>query len=516
MPVVRVNPNHSPSKRSQTAVGQQQAQAVFQVLVGRTLESAAGKALQAAHAEGRDHRCVGLRIHGGCGRSGHHRDLAQVLAQSRFDLVEEQVHALLQALVFVHQRVAHHDACHAGVLLTKLQQQGHELARTRHGIGLSFTQLVDQTEHRLLDELDQALKHLRLAGEVAVERGLAHIQSCRQRGRGDALGTRLLQHGGQRVQDLHPTLARLGTLATIALNASSNIGRDIGRQVGHGQWGAGSHGRSVRRLSAGGRWRGPVFVIPCFIFSQPSRRPPGCPSRIQWERIMVPNGWLPSTSSSSACGTRPSMMCTALTPLLAESSAPAILGIMPPLIVPSSTSSSMRRGVSSVKSLPSLSSTPGMLVSISSFSAFSTLGSTLTMSPTWPTSCSTFGSFWSDRRSFCARIMAPSRPVRPTALPPAALIRPTMSCCTSPPSTHSTTSMVSASVTRMPWMNCPFLPRRCSSVSICGPPPCTTTGLMPTNLSSTTSSAKSCCRAGSVMALPPYLMTMVLPWYLRM
>src|SRR5664280_1459364 len=35
---------------------------------------------------------------------------------------------------------------------------------------------------------------------------------------------------------------------------------------------------------------------------------------------------------------------------------------------------------------------------------------------------------------------------------------------------------------------------------------------MPTSLSSTTSSAKSCCRPGSVMALPPYLMTMVLPW----
>ena len=39
-----------------------------------------------------------------------------------------------------------------------------------------------------------------------------------------------------------------------------------------------------------------------------------------------------------------------------------------------------------------------------------------------------------------------------------ALIRPTMSCCTSPASTHSTTSIVSSSVTRMPWMNSPFLP----------------------------------------------------------
>src|SRR5205085_10565846 len=36
------------------------------------------------------------------------------------------------------------------------------------------------------------------------------------------------------------------------------------------------------------------------------------------------------------------------------------------------------------------------------------------------------------------------------------------------------------------------------------------------SLSSTTSSAKSCCSEGSLMALPPYLMTMVLPWKRRM
>jgi hypothetical protein len=41
------------------------------------------------------------------------------------------------------------------------------------------------------------------------------------------------------------------------------------------------------------------------------------------------------------------------------------------------------------------------------------------------------------------------------------------------------------------------------------PAPCTTTGFMPISLSSTTSSAKSSCSATSVMALPPYLMTMV-------
>ena len=76
--------------------------------------------------------------------------------------------------------------------------------------------------------------------------------------------------------------------------------------------------------------------------------------------------------------------------------------------------------------------------------------------------------------------------------------------------------MVSASVTRMPCTNSPFLPTRFSSSSICGPPPCTTTGFMPTSFSSTTSRAKSCFSFSSVMALPPYLTTMVLPWKRRM
>src|SRR5436190_15203448 len=49
-----------------------------------------------------------------------------------------------------------------------------------------------------------------------------------------------------------------------------------------------------------------------------------------------------------------------------------------------------------------------------------------------------------------------------------------------------------------------------------GPPPCTTIGFMPTYLSSTTSRAKSSVRSGSVMAAPPYLMTIVLPWNSRM
>src|SRR5262245_41411982 len=88
--------------------------------------------------------------------------------------------------------------------------------------------------------------------------------------------------------------------------------------------------------------------------------------------ISVPTPWSVSTSSSRALGTRPSMMCTLFTPLRAASSAEPILGSMPPEMTPFATRSSMRRGVSPVRSFPSLSSTPGVLVSTTSFSARST------------------------------------------------------------------------------------------------------------------------------------------------
>src|SRR5688500_12231621 len=72
--------------------------------------------------------------------------------------------------------------------------------------------------------------------------------------------------------------------------------------------------------------------------------------------MRVPTPWSVSTSSSSALGTPPSMMCTLRTPLRAASSAEPILGSMPPEITP-------------------LASTPGVLVSTTSFSACSTSAS---------------------------------------------------------------------------------------------------------------------------------------------
>src|SRR5919198_3602865 len=57
---------------------------------------------------------------------------------------------------------------------------------------------------------------------------------------------------------------------------------------------------------------------------------------------------------------------------------------------------------------------------------------------------------------------------------------------------------------------------RLSIWSICGPPPWTITGLRPTYFISTTSRANPSLSAVSVIALPPYLITIVLPANVRM
>ena len=82
-----------------------------------------------------------------------------------------------------------------------------------------------------------------------------------------------------------------------------------------------------------------------------------------------------------------------------------------------------------------------------------------------------------------------------------------------PASTIWTISAVFASVTRRPSTNSLALPTRLSIRLISGPPPCTSTGLTPTSDSSTTSRMTACFSASSVMALPPYLITTILPVY---
>jgi hypothetical protein len=60
-----------------------------------------------------------------------------------------------------------------------------------------------------------------------------------------------------------------------------------------------------------------------------------------------------------------------------------------------------------------------------------------------------------------------------------------------PASTISTMPMVSPSVMRRPSAKRDSTPRRFSIAPICGPPPCTTTGLTPDCSSSTMSREKS-------------------------
>jgi hypothetical protein len=55
------------------------------------------------------------------------------------------------------------------------------------GCVVALRDLRDQAEHALLDELDQAFKHLGFARKVAVQRGLTDRQARGQRGGGNAL-----------------------------------------------------------------------------------------------------------------------------------------------------------------------------------------------------------------------------------------------------------------------------------------------------------------------------------------
>ena len=112
-----------------------------------------------------------------------------------------------------------------------------------------------------------------------------------------------------------------------------------------------------------------------------------------------------------------------------------------------------------------------------------------------------------------ARISPPSMPARPIARPPMLWISATRLLFTLPASTIWTISAVSASVTRRPSTNSLVLPTRLSIRLISGPPPWTSTGFTPTSDSSTISRMTACLRCSSVMALPPYFTTTILPVY---
>ena len=71
--------------------------------------------------------------------------------------------------------------------------------------------------------------------------------------------------------------------------------------------------------------------------------------------------------------------------------------------------------------------------------------------------------------------------------------------------------MVLSSVTRRPSTNRVGMSILASTLPIWGPPPCTTTGLMPRYWRSVMSWAKAALSSGSCWAAPPYLITTVCP-----
>src|SRR2546426_174952 len=149
-------------------------------------------------------------------------------------------------------------------------------------------------------------------------------------------------------------------------------------------------------------------------------------------------------------------------------------------------------------------------------SSRSRIGSVFTSStsPTRPMSTSSPVASRCSRRR--ARSSPASFPESPTALPPWWLIKPTIALLILPTRTISTISTVSSSVTRMPPTKRGSMPRRFMKAPICGPPPWTMTGLMPTKRSRITSSANGSLRSARSIAAPPYLMTTVLPRNSRM
>ena len=110
------------------------------------------------------------------------RGLPQALAQTAFNLVKQQINALLQTGVFKHQRVPHHHTRHTWVFFSKLQQHGHNARRSQGGVFFALVDLVNQAKNSLLDELKQRIKHLRFTGKVAVQSGFAHLKPRRQLG----------------------------------------------------------------------------------------------------------------------------------------------------------------------------------------------------------------------------------------------------------------------------------------------------------------------------------------------
>ncbi len=105
------------------------------------------------------------------------------------------------------QGIAGHHAHHAGILLGEGEQHLDQLVTLLAAVGFVLGDAVGEREHGGLDELDQPFVHLRLGGEVPVERGLGDVELLRQRGGGDAFPFRRLEHLREGFQNFEPAFA---------------------------------------------------------------------------------------------------------------------------------------------------------------------------------------------------------------------------------------------------------------------------------------------------------------------
>ena len=79
--------------------------------------------------------------------------------------------------------------------------------------GLAFGNLVNEAENALLNKVDQRFEHLRLAGEMAIQRRLTHSQLGGQHRRSDAFCARFFKQSRQRFKNLIAALPRLRAFA---------------------------------------------------------------------------------------------------------------------------------------------------------------------------------------------------------------------------------------------------------------------------------------------------------------
>ena len=99
-------------------------------------------------------------------------------------------------------------------------------------------------------------------------------------------------------------------------------------------------------------------------------------------------------------------------------------------------------------------------------------------------------------------------PLMPTAFTPSSSTMVTRFLLTRP-RTISAISMVSSSVTRSPLTKAGSFPTFSTQRLMAFPPPCTMMGLKPTSFKRVTSLITFFCSSSLLMALPPYLTTII-------